>query len=121
MWARAADGHFATSLSDDHSLIDLLACMLHVLRWSLIHRKYNCGSYAPVQWIESIAGCYKAAEELNRDPWETVPLTGERIVWPIFRLVPALLKSCVDRQLLTHLDDDDREGNTDWRYFYVNM
>ena len=33
-------------------------------------------------------------------------------MWPIFRLVLALLKVCVDRQLLTHLDDDDDEVRT---------
>ena len=94
---------------DDPRLIHLLACMVHVLLWSLIHRKYNCGSYTSVQWIKSIAGCYEAAKDSDKDPWTTVPLTGVEEIWPIFRLVLALLKACVDRQLLTHLGDDDNE------------
>ena len=43
-------------------------------------------------------------------------------------LVPAFHYGRIDDLLLGpsiarqySIDDDDREGNTDWRYFYVNM
>ena len=106
--ARIIEKHFVLAKSvEDDRLIDLLACMVRVLRWSLIHQKYNCGSYTPIQWIKSIAGCYEAAKDSNEDPWTTVPLTGKRAMWPIFRLVLALLKACVDQNLLLGVDSDD--------------
>ena len=113
MRARIAGGHDDLEGFEVSLLIHLLACMVHVLRWSLIHRKYNCGSYNPVQWIKSIAGCYEAAKDSDEDPWTTVPLTGEKEMWPIFRLILALLKACVDQGLLTVLNDVGHEDAMD--------
>ena len=116
--ARIAEGHpVLTDNSDRIGSIHLLVCMVHVLRWSLIHRKYSCGSYTPVQWIKSIAECYKAAKDSSQDPWTTVPLTGEKEMWPIFRLILALLKACVDQGLLTVLNDVGHEDAMDTSEF----
>ena len=114
--ARVAEKHpVLVFVEDEPSLMNLLACTVHVLRWSLLYRKYNCGSYTPLQWIKSISGCYKAAEALNTDPWITVPMTDEETMWPIFRLILVLLKACMDQALLTKGGHDDTidETNSD--------
>ena len=122
MRARVACGHSVLPLAKDElSLVALLACMVHILRWSLIHRKYSCGSYTPFQWIRSISACYEAAKDSNRNPWTTVPLTGKNTVWPIFRLVLTLLKTCLDQGLLGErrpwgidtINSDDFDGLMD--------
>ena len=118
MQARLVGGHPAIRfIREERDLLELLVHMAYVLRWALANRVYNCGSYTRLSWIRHITGCYKVARARHLDLWSGVPLSGRANVWPVFRLVLALLKACLEQRLFTEGYYDDTIDETDYSSF----
>ena len=92
---------------------ELFSCMADTLRWSLVRSAPNCGAYGQLPWIRDVVHCYEAAQdrytrlpgwgEMNvyANPFQAIPLTGDKSIRPIFLLILRLLEACLQHRLLT--------------------